>query len=659
MVDGWFPDINSKGEIISGSGQVWLTSPFEPARLIGSGVRAKFVTDDLIVYAFGYGTHLVNIRTNEMTLIPTGYNMYAGGNGDWAGIVQKALTDVHIYRGATRTIELMGYGIPVMAPDGSLAIPKDYAQNVHEVLWNGVTVFGGTSMNLSVCNSALAIQVATSMYGRNILGVRRSNMNVVENWTLYDWEDPVVCDGPDGPWVLSVTQFSSLVLRPAGETLGYKLEGEWYNPAVRFIDGRFLVAGSSSRGQLMVETIYPSNPRVDLKLPPVVVPPDKPVEPPKPQRPVCTIRSYPDRVILGSAANCKATYAGGPADSASWLYRKVGASVWLVSHKQVPPEPEHNYRFKEAGNYEISLKVEGAGGSDQTGSTRLILVEEIIVPPEPEKPARQEIAFGPNLGSNIGQLFTEEELWDYSRQRISCFQLYVGHIISPGQDFVGQNTFDNLKQSGIFRKLREWGVLLELQMASGETPNDVEQCVDKIEAEQGELGAICFDHAFIESTPEAFAERLQRIKGMFPDMIIGAYVPYPTKSAEDIRKQLVEWDKLEGRPDFLRIDCDPNQTDKLTKAEFADIREMTQQRGMSLQMTVNAGDSATTDAEWVKQAKQKFDFFLTLGSWDAAMVQSWALVPSAQDRQLPRNLLESESDSHTALVKYCLERFRR
>jgi len=41
------------------------------------------------------------------------------------------------------------------------------------------------------------------------------------------------------------------------------------------------------------------------------------------------------------------------------------------------------------------------------------------------------------------------------------------------------------------------------------------------------------------------------------------------------------------------------------------------------------------------------------------MVQSWATVPSVYDRQLPRNVLESEPDSHTALVKYCLERFPR
>ena len=663
-LNGWFPDINSKGEIVAGFGTIWFGD-----KLISSGVRPKFINDDVIVFGYENGTRIVNIRKfdaegnpTDVTYIPIGYNVYAAGAGEWAGIVQKALTDVHLYTypHVEPKAGIQNFGIPVMSTDGDLVIADEYQSNTHTVLLNGIGVFTGFAMNYSVCRGAVAIQVATSVYGRKIVGIRRPQIHIAEDWTIYNWEGPYVWDGPECPWVLSVTQDAYVILRPAGSVMGYKLLGEWNNPAVRFVDGRFIIAASSSRGLHIRADIFPNEPRIDLR--PVIIV-DPPVElPPDPPR--CTITDWPKTVEYQAPATCIAAYHGGARTKAIWQWRSLGETIWVTDTVQSPPKNTHTYMFSDAGTFEISLTVEGPGGSDTTASSRKITVKEKDMPVDPPPPIkRQQIAFGPNLGSNIAQLFTEDNLWEYSHKRISAFQLYVGHIIEPGSDFVGSNTFEHLADSGLFRKLKEWNVLLELQMASGEQPHDVEACFSKIAAEGGHLGAICFDHAFIETSAEAWATRLQGIKALFPAMVIGAYAPFPYKSAEDIRQRLVEWDKLDGRPAFLRIDCDPNQQDKLTKKAFEDLRTMTAQRGMALQMTINARDEDSPDAKWVEAGKKKFDYFCSLESdskkWDAAMVQSWALVPSAQDRQLPRNLLESEADSHTALVKYCLERFGR
>jgi len=374
---------------------------------------------------------------------------------------------------------------------------------------------------------------------------------------------------------------------------------------------------------------------------------------PQPEAPRCTITRFPTTVEFGQPALCMAAYAGGLATEARWLYRALGEVIWVTDVVQVPPKLEHEYHFIDAGQYDISLMVVGPGGSDSTTSTRRITVKEKDMPEEPAK--RLQVAFGPNLGSlDLPQLFTESNLWQWSFDRISAFQLYVGHIIEPGSSFVNPNTWQVLVDSGLFRKLRETDVLLELQMG-GESADQVGECVDKIAEVGGALGALCFDHSFIEVSPEKFAERRKQIKERWPTMLVGAYAPFPTKNAEQIRQQLVEWDRHGGRPDFLRMDIDYNQRNTYTSAAHNKIKLDCKDRGIALQVTINAKEHIT-DAEWVTQGKAWFDKAHGLG-FDAYMVQSWASTPSNEQRTLPHNLPESDASSHTHLVRYCLERF--
>ena len=267
-----------------------------------------------------------------------------------------------------------------------------------------------------------------------------------------------------------------------------------------------------------------------------------------------------------------------------------------------------------------------------------------------------EVAFGPNLGSvDMQRLFTESQEWTSSRTRISAFQFYVGHIIEPGSNFVHPNTFDKLVEACAFSNLKQWGILLELQMASGETLTHVQECHTKIAGAGGTLGAICFDHAFIETSAEAWAARYKDLKGWRPDLIVGAYAPFPYKSTRDIHHRVRAWEALGAIPNFLRMDIDYNLREEFTQRSFDAVRAICDEQSMALHMTVN-GLEHHTDAEWVAQAKAWFTRAMRLGYWDAAMVQSWACTPSETERTLPHNLPESDPTSHTALLRWCLDK---
>lgn len=93
------------------------------------------------------------------------------------------------------------------------------------------------------------------------------------------------------------------------------------------------------------------------------------------ERPRITITSYGPKLIR-VGAKCRAVRAlsGGPADRVIWRYRKRGVSTWTVAAVNSPTDTDHHFKWDRSGVYEIGVKVEGPGGSDSTGSQRLVTV---------------------------------------------------------------------------------------------------------------------------------------------------------------------------------------------------------------------------------------------------------------------------------------------
>lgn len=100
-----------------------------------------------------------------------------------------------------------------------------------------------------------------------------------------------------------------------------------------------------------------------------------------------TITGYsPNAGDAPLAVTAVAKVTSGQADRLIWRWRTVGSSTWNVDAVNSPSDPDHTYRFALPGSYEISLRVEGPAGADETGLQRLVTVSEKDDPVDPDQP---------------------------------------------------------------------------------------------------------------------------------------------------------------------------------------------------------------------------------------------------------------------------------
>jgi len=636
---------------------------------IGRGGCAVWRTPTAVLYSTtddGVRWYLAVYDTVTRTSIPlpetSGANEIAAGGGRWLAWTAErgvygsitdpraglSLTDGDGRGGAGEdgTLALIadrqaGVGLQLHAPSGLVAFasPGAAARQVH-VLGPARALWRTEAGALQQIDLVTPVQVGPA-YG--------------PRWVDVPGETPWVCYWTPAPDARTPAR---LVAHPIDATIGVVLaigDAAFYHDA-RVVGGRLVVAYATGPGELPHELVVVPDgfalPRVDLR--PGTVPPE---------RPRCRIVSYPARVTAGDPAVCQADYSGGPATSASWLFRSLGEVVWVTDAVQAPPRATHAYAFTDPGIVDISLRVDGPGGSDETASLRRITID--APSPQPDPGTRGQICFGPNLGtSDFAQLFTESNLWQWGFDRIGAFQFYQGHFSLYGRDygnrFCGVNTFEWLNGANAFTKLQAAGILIEVQVA-GKSLDTLEKIVAKFAALDPPvtLGGVCYDHAFMELSGQEFATEVRTIRERWPHMVIGAYCAYPMASVNHIFERLEVWDAYGGRPDFLRMDVDYNQRSVYTADVHRQIRELVADRSdppMTLQVTINAKEHIS-DAEWVRQGAAWFDYCQALG-FDGYAVQSWASTPSEEDRQLPHNLPESDPTSHTALLRGCLEALR-
>lgn len=294
---GWFPSISTAGEFVVGNLDVYVGRP-GAWRYVGPGAGGKWLDTDTFVMTSRVGAELpvlVNARTLAQTPVPgaQGCNEINAGGGVWTCWRPVVSEEYHTTSaGEVKT----GTGPVGVAPSGNrLAWADNYHGDTHTVFLddrvgqskafaNRAAIFrqdmglsraavaGGLmesdefpnrrAMSVSVSNTGLLWLEATGTYTRKVYGWRGTGD--VEDWSVLDWEGPQVFDGPGGPWVASITQDPSMIIRPAGDKTGYLLPGEFFYPHVAFVNGKILVASSSSRGVFQLTEIDPNQTRVSL-----------------------------------------------------------------------------------------------------------------------------------------------------------------------------------------------------------------------------------------------------------------------------------------------------------------------------------------------------------------------------------------------------------
>jgi hypothetical protein len=294
--NGWFPRLNSRGEVASGSGEVWIKGVS-----YGMGWGPKWIDDDTVVFSSKDGeseTTILHVPTGLREVLQPGYNEYAAGHGEWMGFrAGQDWLGIRRYRGTAVVQPIEHAGTPQMSIGGRYAWTAPYLSDTRTLYMGGVPWYSGAIMGISLSDLGAAVQISTGKYTRSVLFARAPGDNSTVN--ILNWEDPQIVDAPDGPWICSVTQ-KGLLLYPAGATSGYYWLGEYFNPHARFLNGRFVIVSSSGRGVPQRLHVDPASPRRDLlplrqtdgvelpsppSPPPPPPPPPEPPPPPRPQLP--------------------------------------------------------------------------------------------------------------------------------------------------------------------------------------------------------------------------------------------------------------------------------------------------------------------------------------------------------------------------------------
>jgi hypothetical protein len=273
-MNGWFPKINSLGEIVSGAGSIW----FNGSQIASPGTYPGWYDDNTIIF-IGQNDYLWMIDKDGTGLVKVSsvkYNLLCAGNRKVIGF-----SNPDIYINGNKIIEGTA---PSISKDGNvITYATPYFQDNVDVIVNATKVGSGLVFNTSSCKNAVCWSVANGG-GRDIYGKLAGGP--VAKLSLVKWEEAILVD-VDGqfPWIISRLHDDTMNAHPWGEKFGYHFNSPCWSPDALFVNGKILVACSDGNGNPTNIEIDINLPRVDLTLanpvePPIEPPIEPPVEPP-------------------------------------------------------------------------------------------------------------------------------------------------------------------------------------------------------------------------------------------------------------------------------------------------------------------------------------------------------------------------------------------
>lgn len=268
MSNGWFPRLNSRGDVVSGAGAI----EFNGTTIATNGTKPQFRTDDLVVY--------VNTQDDCLYEVPV------------TGGVAHKLSDskVSLFSAGNDTViyPFAGdIGISVDSKTGAVARLIEFNGNNadHSVVVDGKTIVAhGIVSDVRAADGLLAYSVWTGRpHDRGTWAW--AGKDTVTNLRVYEsgWEGaPVPFMTPEGPWILFQTN-EDLRLHPWFSRMGYIIhtgEDQNFNPDVKFVNNTIAIVWNTGIGTLGKELITLGRPREDISSGVVVVIPPPPPPPP-------------------------------------------------------------------------------------------------------------------------------------------------------------------------------------------------------------------------------------------------------------------------------------------------------------------------------------------------------------------------------------------
>jgi hypothetical protein len=405
-------------------------------------------------------------------------------------------------------------------------------------------------------------------------------------------------------------------------------------------------------------------------------------QPAPPERPRVTISSYTPQsgtVPPDLAVRAVAQLSGGPATKLLWSQQRDGGAWQVVAPDNAPDDPDHTYRFSQPGSYGLRVRVEGPGGSDETGTPRIVTVTPAEPDPGPVPQPERRFWFGPNIGSlDMLQLFTEDELWPEARKHVGVYQFYTQNVIDVGGP-IGPNSYAALRDAQAFRKVKNWGMLTAVEMGSVKAGATWEcdasaniaritEVQQRIAEAGGRLDVISMDeplvsgpecHQSVAETAVYVARYIRTAKQA--GLQCGWVEAWPHVTLDKQAEFLQELDRNGARPDFWHLDVDWKRAKRegtpFDSSIVAEFRRHADERLIPLGIIL-IGDVHDTDAEYVNDVKGWAQQCNTLWhDWPHVKVQSWATRGENGPFDIPANTPETDESKHTSLFQFAVELF--
>jgi hypothetical protein len=374
----WFNKFNALGQTV-GDGRVWLD---EDRILRGVDDNTATVIEDTVGL--------------ELGRVSSGFNHISAGGGQWLG-VHSARRDCTRYIGTVYQ-DALPETTGAVSRDGSRIVYLSPWLTEHKDLYTstGQVLASGPIMDFNVSGQACVWAIATGMYTKAFSVLTFATGEVIDASVLA-WEGaPILIEAPDGLWLLTLTQEPSLLLRPVGSTVGYRIPGIHHGPDAIWLDGRFKIVSNSDRGETQWTDVSPSDPRVELRV--VTPPPDIEPPPPPPEKPMSVPQSEQDRA-QAMLATVRAELNFGPNQPpfpyVQRVAQRLGGEWGLNGKRGNPNDPSGDIlAYRLPGQPQLYDVLQDGGGANGVAWQPLeypqtagaVWLDPGGVPDEPEEP---------------------------------------------------------------------------------------------------------------------------------------------------------------------------------------------------------------------------------------------------------------------------------
>jgi len=280
-----------------------------------------------------------------------------------------------------------------------------------------------------------------------------------------------------------------------------------------------------------------------------------------------------------------------------------------AGHGELEPGNVQFIQFNKSGN---QLAIAEWKPDDGGSVCHFLTTEELPMPPV--YPTLGRFWIGPNIGS-IDQIDLFEDRANLSG--VETYSIFVQEILSNvSTPQLGSNIYPNLLASGVFRKLKEWGIPLVIEMGSVK-PGDcqaknavdgLKTAVQRVRDGGGDVAAIATDEPLVSNQQScggdlnkaadahaAFAHECNAL-----GVACGLIEAWPFSGFNTIRMFLMALRDRKAVPAFLHLDINWHDagSDTRVKDFINACKGLSTEFGMPIGIYVNATkDPIATDVE--------------------------------------------------------------